>query len=113
MTIIKTLTLDSSFEFVVDDNSSDVWKLRDGMTLAVELHQQYDNVIEFSIPELKVESYADLREGSSETLRLALERHLALEISEYALEEDEKLTPKALEHKQKILSMFERKDNCK
>lgn len=100
----KILTLDSTFEVETED--SNVWKLKDGSTLDVELCGHYEGIIEFSIPALMIESYIDLRD---ETINLALKNQLKFEIETYISEKDEKLTPKAAKLKTKLLELFERK----
>ena len=105
---IKTLTLDSSFEFNVKKDDNKIWKLKDGLTLAVELRSEFDGILEFNIPAIMSDGYVDLRD-KLETVESVLKDQLGFEISIYALEKDEKLTPKAVEKKRKLLEVFERK----
>ena len=105
---IKTLALDSSFEFNVKKDDNKIWKLKDGLTLVVELRSEFDEILEFSIPTIMSDGYVDLRD-KLETVELVLKDQLGFEISIYALEKDEKLAPKAVEKKRKLLEVFERK----
>ena len=105
---IKTLTLDSSFEFNVKKDDNKIWKLKDGLTLVVELRSEFDGILEFSIPTIMSDGYVDLRD-KLETVESVLKDQLGFEISIYALEKDEKLAPKAVEKKRKLLEVFERK----
>ncbi len=105
---IKTLTLDSSFEFNVKKDDNKIWKLKDGLTLVVELRSEFDGILEFNIPVIMSDGYVDLRD-KLETVESVLKDQLGFEISIYALEKDEKLVPKAVEKKRKLLEVFERK----
>ena len=105
---IKTLALDSSFEFNVKKDDNKIWKLKDGLTLVVELRSEFDEILEFSIPTIMSDGYVDLRD-KLETVESVLKDQLGFEISIYALEKDEKLAPKAVEKKRKLLEVFERK----
>ena len=107
-TAIKTLTLDSSFEFNVKKDDNKIWKLKDGLTLVVELRSEFDGILEFNIPVIMSDGYVDLRD-KLETVESVLKDQLGFEISTYALEKDEKLTLKAVEKKRKLLEVFERK----
>ena len=107
-TAIKTLTLDSSFEFKVKKDDNKIWKLKDGLTLVVELRSEFDGILEFNIPVIMSDGYVDLRD-KLETVESVLKDQLGFEISTYALEKDEKLTLKAVEKKRKLLEVFERK----
>ena len=99
----KTMFLDSSFAVDLDDGLG-TWKLKPGKKLEVVLCNQCGNIIEFSIPYLKVESYIDLRD---ETIDKALRQQISIELSAYALEDDAKMTSKAIELKNKLLELFE------
>ena len=105
---IKTLTLDSSFEFNTKLDDNKIWKLKDGLTLVAELRSEFDGILEFNIPAIMSDGYADLRDGI-ETVESVLKGQLGFKISTYALEKDEKLDPKAVEKKRKLLEVFERK----
>jgi len=106
----KILTLDSTFEFEVKKDCNKIWKLKDGLTLDVELSSQYEGILEFTIPTIASDGYIDLREENPETIESALKTQFGFEIAVYALERDEKLSPKALELKRKLLEFFERKE---
>lgn len=106
---IKTLVLDSSFEFGVREDTNQTWKIKDGLSLVVETSSEYEGILEYCIPAISVDSYIDLREESLESLESILKSQLSFEISTYALAEDDKLTPKSLELKKKLLEVFERK----
>ena len=108
MAVIKTLTLDSSFEFNAKLDDNKIWKLKDGLTLVVELRSEFDGILEFNIPAIMSDGYVDLRD-KLETVESVLKGQLGFEISTYALEKDEKLDPKAVEKKRKLLEVFERK----
>jgi len=105
---IKTLILDSNFEFDVNDNTLEVWKLKDGKTLEIKLSEQFNEILEFTIPYLEIDGYIDLREKNI-TVESELKRQFEFEIENYALEKDEQLTEKAIELKKKLLDLFERK----
>ena len=105
---IKTLTLDPSFEFNAKLDNNKIWKLKDGLTLVVELRSEFDGILEFNIPAIMSDGYVDLRD-KLETVESVLKGQLGFEISTYALEKDEKLDPKAVEKKRKLLEVFERK----
>ena len=106
---VKTLLLDSSFEFGVREDNNQIWKLKDGVSLVVETSSEYEGILEYRIPAISVDSYIDLREESLKSLESTLKGQLSFEISTYALAEDDKLSPKALELKKKLLDVFERK----
>lgn len=106
---VKTLLLDSSFEFEVKQDNNRTWKLKDGLSLVVETSSEYEGIIlEYCIPAISVDGYIDLREESLESLESTLKSQLSFEISTYALAEDDKLAPKAIELKKKLLDVFER-----
>lgn len=101
----KILTLDNST--VIPVSKDKCWHLKPGEKLEVKWSSQYEKIIEFEIPEIGIESYADCRDGK-ETLENALLSQLAFEIQTYALESDDtKLTSSALELKNKLLAKFE------
>lgn len=105
---VKTLTLDPSFEFRVKQDNNQAWKLKDGVSLVVETSSEYEEILEYCIPAISVDGYIDLREESLESLESTLKSQLSFEISTYALAEDGKLSPKAIELKKKLLDVFER-----
>ena len=107
----KNLFLDSNFEFKVKKDNNKLWKLRDGLTLNVEFSSQYEGILEYNIPAIMVDGYIDLREEHPDTIESTLKSQFGFEISTYALEIDEKLSPKALELKKKLLEFFERKED--
>lgn len=101
----KILTLDDSTAIPVSKDKH--WHLKPGEKLEVKWSSQYEKIIEFEIPELGIESYADCRNGK-ETLEHALLSRLAIEIQTYALESDgSKLAANAFELKNKLLAKFE------
>lgn len=108
-TTIKTLVLDSSFEFEVKRDDNQIWKIKDGLSLVVETSNEYEGILEYNIPAISVDGYIDLREDDLKTLESTLKSQLGLDISIYALEQDDKLAPRALEFKKILLDVFERK----
>lgn len=109
ITTIKSLALDSSFEFEVKRDDNQIWKIKDGLSLVVETSNEYEGILEYSIPAISVDGYIDLREDDLKTLESTLKSQLGLDISIYALEQDDKLAPRALELKKILLDVFERK----
>lgn len=107
--VVKTLTLDSSFEFRVEQDNNQTWKIKDGLSLVVETSSEHEGILEYCIPAISVDGYLDLREDHLESLESTLKSQLGFEISTYALAEDGKLSPKAIELKKKLLDVFERK----
>lgn len=99
------LILDKTFEIPV---SGDIWHLKKSERLEIAYAFPYEGIVEFSIPELKIESYADLRGSSPETLKTAVRDQLSFEISEYILACDIDLTENALKLKDKLLEKFEK-----
>jgi hypothetical protein len=106
---VKTLILDSSFEFEVKKDNNHLWKVKDDLLIDVEISSQYEGILEYCISSIMVDGYIDLREENPETLESALKSQLGFNVSIYALKQDDKLTPRALELKRRLLDVFERK----
>lgn len=103
--MVKCIVKKSPYYIVGYDGKT--YCLRDGRSLLCNVSGPMDGVIEFSIEKLHDLEWYESSQFDEVEFDKELSESLSMLVSTYMLEDDAKLSPKALELKRTLLDLFE------